>query len=182
MKTQTGFTLIELMVTIMVLAILIVIAVPEMRYTIMNNRITTRTNEFVNTLAYARNSYTSFGSTCTATSGVCVQVTALSGDWTKGWKVWTDTDGDKSEDASKGDIIRQVTFEDDSITITPDKAVTNISFVGRGVVNDAPVNFDVCIKNHKTKDPAGRRLQLDVFGRLKLINRELKCVTNGNGK
>ncbi|WP_062154664.1 GspH/FimT family pseudopilin [Beggiatoa leptomitoformis] len=181
MKTQTGFTLIELMVAVTVLGVLIVVAVPEMRYTIMNNRVTTKTNEFVNTVSYARNSYVAYGATCTATSGVCVQIQALNNDWTQGWKIWTDTNADKTENEASGDIVRTVSYTDGSIIITPSKTLNLITFSGRGVVNDAPVTFNVCIKNHKTNDPPGRQLRLDAFGRLTLINRELKCVTNGNG-
>lgn len=72
---QAGFTLIELMVTIAVLAIVMAIAIPNFRGLINSNRLTTQANELVATLQYARSEAvrangrvtvcpTSDGSTC----------------------------------------------------------------------------------------------------------------------
>jgi type IV fimbrial biogenesis protein FimT len=49
-----GFTLLELMVTIAVVAIMATIAVPSFRDLIQNNRVTTQTNELVTALNFAR--------------------------------------------------------------------------------------------------------------------------------
>lgn len=54
MKVCRGFTLLELMVTIAVVAILATVGVPGFRDLIQNNRVTTQTNEIVNALAFAR--------------------------------------------------------------------------------------------------------------------------------
>lgn len=51
---NAGFTLIELMVTIAVLAVVMAIAIPSMRGLINSNRLTTQANELVATLQYAR--------------------------------------------------------------------------------------------------------------------------------
>ena len=49
-----GFTLLELMVTVAVAAILATVAVPGFRDLIQNNRVTTQTNELVTALNFAR--------------------------------------------------------------------------------------------------------------------------------
>jgi type IV fimbrial biogenesis protein FimT len=54
MKVCRGFTLLELMVTIAVLAILATVGVPSFRDLIQNNRVTTQTNELVTALSFAR--------------------------------------------------------------------------------------------------------------------------------
>lgn len=53
-RRQHGFTLVELMITIMVAAILLVVAVPAMQTLVQNNRLTTQTNDFVSALQLAR--------------------------------------------------------------------------------------------------------------------------------
>ena len=47
MQANRGFTLVELMVTVAVLAIISSIAFPNMRELIVNGRITTQTNELI---------------------------------------------------------------------------------------------------------------------------------------
>lgn len=51
---MAGFTLIELMVTIAVAAILLAVAVPSFRHLIISNRLTTAANEVVTALTVAR--------------------------------------------------------------------------------------------------------------------------------
>ncbi len=54
MRASRGFTLVELMVTVAVLAIILSIAFPNMRELIVNGRITTQTNELISSLSLAR--------------------------------------------------------------------------------------------------------------------------------
>ena len=54
MKMCRGFTLLELMVTVAVVAILATVGVPSFRDLIQNNRVTTQTNELVTALNFAR--------------------------------------------------------------------------------------------------------------------------------
>jgi len=49
-----GFTIIELMITLVVAAILLTIAIPSFTYLTVSNRLTTTANELVNRLALAR--------------------------------------------------------------------------------------------------------------------------------
>ena len=49
-----GFTLVELMVTISVLAVLMAVGIPSFQGVIASSRVTTATNDFMATLAQAR--------------------------------------------------------------------------------------------------------------------------------
>jgi type IV fimbrial biogenesis protein FimT len=76
MKMCRGFTLLELMVTIAVLAILTTIAVPNFRDLVQNNRVTTQANELVSALTFARTEAVKRG------RNVEVEVAAANPGWT----------------------------------------------------------------------------------------------------
>ncbi|WP_244940880.1 GspH/FimT family protein [Legionella sainthelensi] len=87
--TKQGFTLIELLITLLVLCILLVIAVPALSTLLMNNRLIAKTDIFVNSLNYARN--TALGESINVV--VCpfgvAQSTTCGGNWSNGWIVVT---------------------------------------------------------------------------------------------
>jgi len=83
MKTQIGFTLIELMVTMAIAMILTMWAVPNMRNVLLNNRITAKTNEFIRTIHYVKNE------TITRNNNGLVIQPFDSATWNSGWKIRT---------------------------------------------------------------------------------------------
>lgn len=78
MKTVNGFTLIELMVSVAILAILLGIGIPSMQVMIQNNRITSAANDFLGALGAARSE--------AIKRGINVRMTAL-GSFDLGWCV-----------------------------------------------------------------------------------------------
>jgi type IV fimbrial biogenesis protein FimT len=85
LSATAGFSLIELMVTVTLAAVLLGIAIPSFRGLIVNNRVITQSNELVGAINFARseaitrNSNIVLCRATTAASNVC----ALSrGDWT----------------------------------------------------------------------------------------------------
>lgn len=87
-----GFTLIEIVVTLAILALLSAIALPAFNGIIRNNRLTAVANEFVSHLDYARTEAIKRGNrvtVCRSSNGV-----SCDGDWNDGWIVFDDPDGD----------------------------------------------------------------------------------------
>jgi len=136
---KNGFTLIEMMVTVSIAAILISIAVPSFKTMFKNNRITAATNEFVAALiltrseALKRNNNVSI---CTSTD----QQTCTGGtDFAKGWIVFLDCDQDGVIDAGntcdgKPEVIIKVHEGLHKLTITSNtgsKTYLNYTFSGR---------------------------------------------------
>ncbi|MHB8473215.1 MAG: GspH/FimT family pseudopilin [Gammaproteobacteria bacterium] len=87
MRHQSGFTLIELVVTISVAAILMALAVPSFRSTIQNNRVTGQANEFITSLTMARSEAVKRGRNayvCISSDGATCKGT----NWAVGWLIW----------------------------------------------------------------------------------------------
>lgn len=71
-----GFTLLELLATMVVLAVLVGVAIPGMTELVRNNRVTAQTNELVTTLNFARTEAIKRG------RRVQVEVTGTATGWT----------------------------------------------------------------------------------------------------
>jgi type IV fimbrial biogenesis protein FimT len=145
-----GFTLIELMVTIAVLAILIAIGYPSFSDAMRNNRIITQTNELVTALNIARAEAAKRGISVSVCSTNAAQ-SACGGaaDWSNGWMAFTDASGtagtcdsctnDTTADATAADIVVQIwaapsggvhldttTTPPAFVTFRPDGSVTGV--------------------------------------------------------
>lgn len=86
MRYSRGFTLIELMITLSILAILIAIAAPSFRDTIQNSRTLTIANDLTTALQFARSEAVKRGvrvDICRRNANACANAT----DWGNGWLV-----------------------------------------------------------------------------------------------
>jgi type IV fimbrial biogenesis protein FimT len=100
-----GFTLIEIMITITVAMILLSLAVPSFRSTILNARMAANANEFVTAINLARSSAVRYqrDATVCPTDDFAAAVPTCNGgtDWSDGWIVWVDKDRDDATDADE---------------------------------------------------------------------------------
>lgn len=92
--TNRGFSLVELMVTLSVAAILVTIAVPSFSDFIKNNRLITQTNDFVTALNLARSEAVKRGDRVTVCKSSDQISCSGSGSWDQGWIVFADVNGD----------------------------------------------------------------------------------------
>lgn len=102
----SGFTLVELMITISIAAILMTVGVPSYKYVTNANRIASEVNGLLGDMQYARAEAIKEGlpvTVCVSTNGTsCTSQT----DWKNGWIVFSDANGNATVDG--GDTIQRV--------------------------------------------------------------------------
>jgi type IV fimbrial biogenesis protein FimT len=92
-RCQFGLTLLELLITLSIAAILVTLGVPGFQDLIRNNRAATQSNELLTALNLARSEAIKRGarvSVCASNDPLATTPTC-SNNWTQGWIVFTDT-------------------------------------------------------------------------------------------
>jgi type IV fimbrial biogenesis protein FimT len=139
---QHGFTLVEVMVTLAVAAILLTVGVPNFTQMIQNNRMTSAANDFLFQLNYARSEAIKRGRTvtvCRSTNGSTCNGTA----WNGGVLIFADLDGDGAVDTGE-DLLRAGSTVT-GVTPTANGFTTNIQFTATGLtVGNATGYFKFC--------------------------------------
>jgi len=93
MKKNFGFTLIELMITLAIVAILLTVGVPSLKTFMQGNQLIASTNELVSALHVARSEAIKLNlrvSVCESSDGANCTAT---GNWENGWIVFVDGNG-----------------------------------------------------------------------------------------
>ncbi|HEX7912442.1 MAG TPA: GspH/FimT family pseudopilin [Paraburkholderia sp.] len=99
-RRTTGFTLIELVVTIAIASVLLMIGIPSFVAFQRNSELTSATNSLVAALGAARGEAMKRGRQA-------VVIPRTSNDWTAGWTVFVDTDNNQQFNGSDVLLVQQ---------------------------------------------------------------------------
>lgn len=139
MKRNHGFTLVELMVTVIVIAIVATVAVPNFARVIESTRLTGYSSELVSALNVARSEAIKRGGRV----GVCASsdeaTCSGSDDWSNGWIVYVD-DGS----GNVADVLRVRQAFDGEISIDGQAGASSVTYRDTGSVLDV-IGIDIDI-------------------------------------
>lgn len=156
---MTGFTLIELMVTVAVLVIVMMIGVPSIVQLKRNNELVTATNSIVTALNMAKSE--------AVKRGVDVSVNSIGGDWANGWTV--DIDG--------GALVR--VYDAPSAETSVNVAQASVTYQALGNVTNA-VCFDIQVPlNEDVGTTIDRSVDINTGGRIATCR--VLCAAIGPG-
>lgn len=103
---QGGFTLIELMFTVLVLAVLLAIGVPNFRDFLRNSRMAAQANDLLSAVNLTRSEAVKRRAPVSLCSGTVADNCDADADFADGWFVFVDVNGDGDIDAGE-DVLRE---------------------------------------------------------------------------
>ena len=140
-RSGHGFTLIELMTTLSVLAVSLALAAPALGGFVRGNRVRAAQGELVSSLMLARSE--------AARRGVLVHVKAnadaTGGGFARGWTVWADANANGTFDSRTETTLRNVPDFGTAITLTAGSDVADIVYSPRGfLAGGTAVTINIC--------------------------------------
>jgi len=166
MKKNSGFTLLELLITVAIISIVMAIAVPSMTTFTQNDRLTTNINTLIGHLAYARSEAVKRNqqvSICSSNNAT----TCTGGNWQDGWIVYIDADGDNSFTAGE-EVLRAQQALEGANTLTPTTISDQVTYDYRGFADPDTTStgsFQLC---DGRSGPHGKTIRISTTGRVRI--------------
>jgi len=158
---QNGFTLVELLITLIIVGVIVSIAIPSFQSTIASNSVSFSRDEFFTVLNYARSEAIKSGSSVT----ICKSSNTSSCDnsllWNDGWLVFTDSNQDGNVDPDDR-ILRSLSALEGAVSMSHGGGADRITFNSRGISlnGDGVITFA-----HASDNKYDRTVDLSVTGR-----------------
>jgi len=161
-RREGGFTLIELMVTIGILAIVLSVGVPSYRGIVMDNRMASQANLFATSIKLARSNAVKYQRNATVCSSsnfdAAVPTCSSNADWSNGWIVWVDKDRDAATDANEIISVFGPVHQASELK----GSVSQFAYDGRGFAVTAAGNLTLC---DSRSGETGRVIKVNATGR-----------------
>lgn len=147
MGGNRGFSLTELMVTLVIAAIVMTAAVPSFSHYTQSNRVTAGINDLVTALHFARAEALTQQqriTICKSADGASCHTGGESGDWSQGWIVFADPDDPGS--VNDGEEILRVMGPISGIAsyIGNTNVVNRVSFKAQGLTDGTMGTITLC--------------------------------------
>lgn len=165
-KHESAFTLIELMITLAVAAVVLTLGVPSFGRIVEQNQLATNVNLLVQSMTLARSEAVKRNKRTVLCDSSDATACGTSGAFEQGWIVFVDEDGDGGFDSTSEELIyvQGALSENISISANLSTGANNISYQTKGRANRTG-NFIICKNNDVTKS---RVVVVTMTGRTRL--------------
>jgi len=130
-RTQAGFTLYELLITVLVIGVILSFAVPNMQDFARNSRMTSTANDMHAAFHLAR----SESSRAKSNISICPSADGAScgGTWEDGYIVFVDDDGDLTVDGGTDSVLRSHDEASEGVSLAVADDATYFSYASTGL-------------------------------------------------
>ena len=143
LQNQRGFTIIELMITVTIAAIVMAIAIPSFRTVAQSSQQRNAVADLSTTLARARTDAAARRRSITICASSDQTTCSGAVTWETGWIIFVDTDGDGTLDAAEETLVVHPAFPSEvTIRMIPSNA-TRVTYNRDGLLAN-PVTFRYC--------------------------------------
>lgn len=187
-KKQSGFSLVELMVTLVILAILLATGLPAMRSFLTNNKVSNISNEFLSAINYARSEAISRnGRVIICKSAVPVNppvnfvpsCSTSGSDWENGWIIFQDVASGSTYNGTYDngtDVLLRVRNPiDGNYTIGSNNNRRSFTFNSTGLASVANSTTMTIAPVEGGASSSSRAICIDSTGRGRIIDNTANC-------
>lgn len=171
-NADAGFTLVELLITAAIVAVLLAAALPSMGALLRTNRLAAATNDMSVMLQFVRSEAIKRRHRVTACLSPGHVSCALTGGWHHGWIVFSDDNANGTREQGET-ILRIGTARNDGVAVTGNGPLaTMVSFVASGMpqrVGGAMLMGAVTV----CSEGEGRQLVMNYAGRVRI--QQVRC-------
>lgn len=134
-KHENGFTLYELLTTMLIIGIVLTFGIPNFAEFTQNSRLASASNDLLSSFQVARSEAARAKTNIT----ICASNNSLDaaancgGTFNDGWIIFIDTDGDLNRAGAGENLLRQHPAPPSGVSITTNAGATYFSFAGTGL-------------------------------------------------
>lgn len=177
-ERRRGFTLIELMATLAVMAILTALALPSFNGPLVGMRLSANASEFVDAISASRSEAQRMRSVVVicprSTTGTCDSAAA---NWNAGWLIFVDSDGDGNYGATETRV--RVHEPLDSRTTMAEATMAKIRIDPTGATIGITTGFRTIKLSDSSSTSVARYVVLGRAGRARVLTESECTIANG---
>ena len=160
-----GFTLLELIVSMLIVAILVTVGVPSYKNVNSSSRIAAEINGLLGDVEFARSQAIKEGQTVTICSSANGLACAATPSWAAGWIVFMDFNGNKTVDVGES-VLRSQKVIQGGDSLNADSNLSALTFNREGFALGVPGTATLTLHDPTGNSKLTRCLAVSIVGQL----------------